>query len=630
MRRRARLARGIAGIVASAGLATSGCGGAPATVTPPRVTPPRVETVAALGAVVAPAPIVMPEGVRLPRPFAIARGALELELDPAQPVMRGVVRYEGVMTRGEAVIWLNAAALSVRQAAITDGVTGEVIGLEVIAMPGGRLAMRAPRPLVAARSYTLEVRFEAGVTHELAKGTFRRLVDGRAYAFTMHEQIDARRSFPCIDEPDAKLPWTMTLTVPAGLTAVANAPAVATVVTDDGRQRVTFAPTAPLPPYLVAYAVGPFDVVDAGVTAGGARMRVLTTAGRGGEAARIVETTPQLVAALERWTGVAFPFAKLDSIAVPELGVGGMENAGLITYEAASVLVTPGAHIRRRGAMAQMIARTVAHEVAHQWFGDLVTPAWWDELWLAEGFATWMADLAGDDVAVAALPAPMRGWARTMALTRDEAGATRRLRDPIESELAIENATDALVHTKGAAILHMLAAWLGDDVVQRAVRAYLRDHAYGTVTTRDLVHALAAASGRDDIARVLDGFADQPGAPAIEASIECAAGTAPVVRLVQHGPATNAAMASTGRVRWRVPVCVVTGDARTRARVCGIVDGDEARLPLARCPTWVWPNEGGLGYFHSRLTPDGWKALARDGWAQLTPAEQWVAADDAE
>ncbi len=599
---------------------------------PPTVTPPPVTTPP-------PLPLVAPTAVRLPRPFAIDRAALDLAIDPAQTTMTGQVRLTGTMATTESVIWLHAEDLTITRAVARFAGPGPAdvakrapapIALEVITgLARGRIALRAPAPLPAGAPYTLELDYQAPIDGLETAGTFRQQLDGRWYVFSQHEAIAARRSFPCIDEPDLKIPWTVTLTVPRGLTAVANAPEVSSTTITDGRQRFGFAPTEAIPSYLVAYAVGPFEIVPAGTTSGGAPIRIIVPAGKAAEAAFAAEATPKLLAALERWFGIPYPFAKLDSLAIPTtVGFGAMENPGLITYSERLLLMPADAPEARK----RRYVGVGTHEMAHQWFGDLVTPVWWDDIWLNESFATWMpAKVIG-----AVYPAFRRpeddALGRGGALGADSLATARRIRQPIVAEDDIVNAFDGISYGKGAAVLRMMEAWVGADAFQQGIRAYLAAHARGNATAADFVAAIAAHSTAPDLAAAFSSFLDQAGAPQLDATIDCAAGARPAIHLAQRRYQTMGAAGPPGVVdatRWRLPVCVLAGGGGPKPeRVCGVLAGDELRLELARCPRWVWPNADGRGYYRSALSADGWRALATRGWRQLGRADRLAAAQD--
>ncbi len=613
--------------VASFLIALAACGGAPrpAVVPPPDIVAPPPATVSP-----PPAPLVAPEGVRLPRTLAIEHGVLALDIDPARATMGGVATFIGTLAAPTPVLWLHAEKLTIARAVATPTTlrgpnipADPPVTLEVITgVARGRVALRAPTPL-APGAYMLTLDYTAQVDATESEGTFRQQLDGRWYAFTQHEPISARRSFPCLDEPDLKIPWTVSLTVPDGMLAVANAPELGSVVTADGRRTFTFAPTEAIPSYLVAYAVGPFEVVPAGTSSGGAPIRIITPHGKAAEAGFAVESTPKLLAAFERWFGTPYPFAKLDSIAIPTtVGFGAMENPGLITYTERLLLMPADAPEARK----RRYAVVGAHELAHQWFGNLVTPAWWDDIWLNESFATWMPRKILDEVY------PEFVWdeddviARGNALGGDSLSTARRIRQPIASEDDIVNAFDGITYGKGAAVLRMIEAWIHPDRLQRGVRAYMAKHARGNATAADFVSAIAAEATELDVEGVFASFLDQAGAPRIEATVDCT-GRRPTMTLSQRRYRPTGAANSDDRTRWRLPVCVVSG-AGERGTTCEVLVGDTLDWEMSICPRWVWPNASARGYYRAGMTAAAWSALRTEGWRHLDRRDRLAAAQD--
>ena len=574
-------------------------------------------------------PLTAPTGVRLPRPITFTRAALDLDLDPSRDSFTGHARLDGVMAQAESVIWLHAEKLTITRAAavrtiVKSGARDEPIALEVVTgLARGRIALRSPTRLIAGEAYTLELDYTAPIDSVETAGTFRQRLDGRWYLYTQHEPIAARRSFPCLDEPDLKIPWTLTVTIPDGLVAVANAPEVSSTVTAAGRRTIAFAPTEPLPSYLVAYAVGPFEIVPAGTTAGGAPIRIITPAGKAAEAWFAAEATPKLLAALERWFGTPYPFAKLDSIAIPTtVGFGAMENPGLITYTERALLMPRDApEVRKRRYVG-----IGTHEMAHQWFGDLVTPVWWDDIWLNESFASWLPGKVIGDVYPAYRRIEDDALGRGGSLASDSLASARRIRQPIATEDDIVTAFDGITYGKGASLLRMMEAWTSPEAFQRGVRKYLADHARGNATATDFVRAIAEATGTPDIESAFASFLDQAGAPRLEAAIDCA-GERPFVRLTQRRYLPLGVPVVDGAPSWTLPVCVVAGGARVE-RVCGVMTAPELRLELAGCPRWVWPNADARGYFRSAMSVAAWKALKAGGWKALKRPERIAAAQD--
>ena len=251
-----------------------------------------------------------------------------------------------------------------------------------------------------------------------------------------------------------------------------------------------FAESEPLPTYLVALAVGPFDVVDG--PAGDVPLRMLTVRGKGGLAGYALQRTPRILAALADYFGRPYPYAKLDLVAVPDFAAGAMENAGLVTFRDTLVLMDAA---RATAAEKYACESVVAHELAHQWFGNLVTMAWWDDLWLNEGFATWMAT----KIVMTTAPefhADLDAVGETNgAMQADALEAARAVRQPIKDGGDVVTAFDDITYDKGAAILGMLEAWVGEEQFRAGVRAYVNAHAWGSARTDDLLRRVGTGDG---------------------------------------------------------------------------------------------------------------------------------------
>ncbi|MCA9678973.1 MAG: M1 family peptidase, partial [Myxococcales bacterium] len=545
----------------------------------------------------APPPVLAPltpPTLRLPGDFQPTGYDARLAIDPASPTFAGEIHIAGTVVRATAVIWLDAEGLRVSDASVT--VDGDVLAAEVVTEPHDFLALRLPRELPAGATVDVAVAYEGDLATADYHGVFVQRYQGERYVISDFEPTAARRAFPCVDEPAVKVPWTLTLDVPADLTALSNAPEAGREQLDTG-VRVHFAPTEPLPSYLIAFAVGPFELVDAGTTSDGAPMRIVTLRGDQARAAWAVESTGRVVSILEGWFGTPFPFPKLDSVPVPS-GGGAMENAGLITYREALLLHDP------KTATAderQWYLEIAGHEIAHQWFGDLVTPAWWDDLWLNEAFATWMEPkvVAAYSPARASRLPPVA--ARNQALAADELVSARAIRQPIVTRDDIQNAFDTITYQKGASVLRMFEAAVGADVFQAGVRTYLADHARGVATTGDFLKAIDAAAGRD-VSTAFRTFLDQPGAPVVSVTIRCEKKQSPVVTLRQRRSLPRGS-SSSGDEQWRVPVCLAYGGVKTRATQCGMLDDASTDWTLEgpTCPTWVLPVADGTGYYRNGL-----------------------------
>jgi alanyl aminopeptidase len=558
---------------------------------------------------------VPPPTLRLPADVRPLRQAIELDVDPGREVFSGVVDVELEATRDVPLLWVNATGLKVTSARL--GPEGRLRPARVVA-GGDDFVGFAPEAPLAPGPARLVVSFEGALSRVQNEGLFAMKEGDQWYAFTQFEPVSARRAFPCFDEPSYKIPWQVTLRVPHGELALSNTPAVST--TPDGdRDVVRFAPTRPLPSYLVALAVGPFEVVDLGPAGRGATpTRLVVPKGRGGDTAWASESTPRLLALLEDYFDRPYPYEKLDQVAIPGVGFA-MEHPGLVTYGMGLMVQREKEEsiASRRGW-----ASVCAHELAHQWFGDLVTMAWWDDTWLNESFASWMGEKVTERFRSDWGIATERVADRSGALEGDSLASARRIRQPIESKDDIHNAFDGITYAKGEAVLEMVEAWLGEAAFRRGVHLYLERHAWGNATVSDFLSALSSAAGRD-VAPVLSTFLDQTGSPVVSAGIRCEG--APRLVLAQR-PYRALGSAVTPR-SWQVPVCAKAA-GREEGPTCTLLTQGTAEVKLdgSACPDWAYANAGATGYYRTLVGADEARRALASG--KLSAVERVALAGD--
>ena len=566
---------------------------------------------------------------RLDRSVVPRRYVLDLSVDPATPGFHGRVSIEVELSRELDVIHLHAEDLEISSAAVVQG--GESLPARALPGANGGLALLPARP-IAPGPARIEIEFAAPFA-PASLGLYRARDEERWYAFTQFQPLSARRAFPCFDQPEFKTPFRVKLRVPRSLLAVSSAPMVSRVTR--GEERIfDFAETEPIPTYLLAFAVGEFDVVSVSRDGHpGPELRILTPAGRGRLARFAAGRTPAILDWLSDWFGQPLPFAKLDQLAVPEFAFGAMENVGLVTYREARLLVDP-AHATLRDRMWTEI--TIAHELSHMWFGNWVTPAWWDDLWLNESFASWMETKVTDALRPE-LEAGLEAAAHLQyVMYLDSKRDARAVRNPVETGGDVYNAFDGITYGKGAAVLRMVEAWIGEPAFQEAVRAYLGEHAWGSGGTAELLAALDRAAAQP-VSSVVRGFVDRPGTPLVEAELRCDAGGLwpATLRLAQrrYWPAGRADEADEP---WNVPVCVrwaspggnghggsVTGAAGA-GRACFLLERaeQEFRIPAEHCPAWLHPNAGEAGYYRWSLPEPALDALVREQLPSLGVRER--------
>ncbi len=588
---------------------------APATQTlAPKVPPAEPRPAEPLGLEPAPTPAAtIAEDVpalRLPKPFVATGYTARLTIDPKKPRFSGRVVLEGTITASTSVIWLHARGLDF------SVVTGP--GTPALTRHGDDLiALRFEQPLQVG-PWTGTFEYTGAIDPVNTAGLFAQTVGRESYVYTQLEALYARRVFPCIDEPDSKVPWQLTIDVPKGNIAVSNTPLVKES-DEGGMRRFEFAKTKPLPSYLVALGVGPFDIVDAGKTKRGAPVRIVTLKGRGADAAFAASSTARVVDLLESWFATPYPYEKLDMLTIPlTVGFGAMENAGLITHAENIILFEPKTISAKQ---KRTYINIVAHEIAHQWFGDLVTMTWWDDLWLNEGFATWLQNRITQQYEPSWNTTLGELDQRSWALEADSLVSARRVRQPIKKVEDIEAAFDGITYEKGASVLAMFESYVGTDVFQRGVREYIKARSWGNATSDDFVAAVSKAAGKD-LAPAFASFLEQVGAPALDTQLVCDKDTARV-EVTQQRHVAPGSPEPPAQV-WQIPVCVAYDASGKRATTCGLVTGKTGSVPLSTkaCPRWAMPNVEGRGYYRVRYTQAQAKALRDEAWEQLTVTEQ--------
>lgn len=559
--------------------------------------------------------------MRLEQPVLPLAYNLDLSIDPIKGKLSGKSQITIKVTAPTSTIRLHAESLKINSVALSPLDQPELnIPATFTPARNGGLELTASQQL-SAREYALTIAYDGAVT-ETPTGLYRVKEANRWYAFTQFEPLEARRAFPCFDEPGFKTPFTVSLSVPKGLLALANSPERAQEAREStpGLNTFHFQTTQPLPTYLVAFAVGDFDVIEAkGLPKKHAPLRVITPKGKGALAAYSLEKTPPILAALAEFFGQSYPYEKLDLVAVPNFSAGAMENVGLVTFREGLLLIDP-----KTATLSQLQSTqgVIAHELAHMWFGNLVTPKWWDDLWLNESFATWMATFILDKVAPELEAGQRQIRSVGYLMNADSLPDTRAIRQPIKNGGDVYNAFDGMTYGKGAAILGMLHEWIGHDAFVAALRVFMVEHAHGSVTTSSLMEALSRASMRE-VYPVLRQFIDQPGVPQVQVTPTCK-GDKLEIKLAQSRYAPAHSKLSSGKP-WHIPMCFAwPGEAGARERHCVVLDTKDKTivLPAKGCPAWVHPNPDERGYYLWSMPQAQLMALATEHKAALTMRER--------
>ena len=555
---------------------------------------------------------------RLPRTVAPSRYDLVLEPDLGAATFVG--SEEIVLEVREPVdeILLNAVELEIDAAWIT-GEGGRRIDVADVRVDLETERAHLDLPVtITPGTWTLHLGFR-GVLNDRMCGFYRSTYttdDGveHVIATTQFESTDARRAFPCWDEPDLKAVFGVTLVVPDGLLAISNGPEVAREPVGDGRVSVRFADTMPMSTYLAAFVVGRLEATDP-VDVDGVPLRIVHVPGKGHLTASGLEIGAFSLRFFADYYGIPYPDRKLDMIALPDFAQGAMENLGCITYREIALLVDPAKATQEE---LQGVADTVAHEIAHMWFGDLVTMRWWNGVWLNEAFATFMELLC-----VHAFRPEWDRWAlharsRSVAFEIDALSTTRPIEYPVRSPDDASGMFDTLTYTKGASVLRMLEQYLGADRFRDGIRRYLSDHAYSNTETSDLWDAIEAATG-EPVRRIMDTWIWQGGFPLVSVYSEDGS-----LRLEQRRFRFDAAEDDG---RWEVPLVVRHGSSSDAPVGPVLVGPDGSSLPYADGGAVV-VNAGGHGFVRVRYEED-LRARLMGALFELTPVERYQLVDDA-
>jgi len=554
--------------------------------------------------------------LRLPDNARPLEYTVDLHIVPGEDRFQGTVRIEVELTRPSSVIWLHAQSMTFQKASVRAG--SDVRSAKVQPPEGDFVAIDAGSELPKG-NMTLEIDYSGEISRSLTDGVFQQRQGDDWYVFTKFEPVTARRAFPCFDEPGFKTPWQLTLHVPAALRAFSNTPAGAETGEADGMKAVRFQKTKPLPSYLVAFAAGPLEIVETEpVGTNRVPSRIIVPRGRQSETDHAREITPGLIASLESYYGTPYPYEKLDQIVVPlTTSWGAMENAGLIAY--GDFLLAPKAEDterRRRGR-----AETMLHEMSHQWFGDLVTTAWWDDIWLNEAFASWISrkllDEAHPDWKLRTETA-----SAVFAMRTDSLASARKIRQPIEAPGDIANAFDGITYVKGSDVIGMFENYVQPEVFRRAIQLYLKQHAWGNATSADLLSALDAVAG-PGVGAAFATFLNQGGFPLVHVKLNCAS-TGAALDASQERFLPLGSEAQAGAL-WQTPLCVKWEDQRGIHTQCALMAKARESVSLrggAGCPVWLFANRNGAGYYAASYDSALFESLTRQGLAKLSPPER--------
>jgi aminopeptidase N/puromycin-sensitive aminopeptidase len=428
--------------------------------------------------------------------------------------------------------------------------------------------------------------------------------------------------FPCFDEPGYKATFDLAVAADNGDTAISNGKITSDVPLPGGnRHQITFSTSPRMSTYLVALAVGDWQCLER--TVDGVPIRVCAIPERKDEGNFALDVAAHSISFYDQWYGIKYPFGKLDMLAIPDYEWGGMENTASIFYRDSALLLDDrnASVLRKRGQ-----STVIAHEIAHQWFGDLVTAAWWDDIWLNEGFATWMERK------------PIEAWHPEWHLEEDAAAEAQQIigLDSLSSARAIhgnpktsaeiKEMFDGITYEKGGAVLRMLESYVGPDIFRRGVNAYLRAHANGNATSADFWQAEAEASGKP-VDKIMPTFVLQPGVPMLSISASCTGGSGKLTTSQQRFFLSPEQLRAPETEQWQVPACFKMDASSPTA--CALVVQKTQTESLNSCPQWIFGNRDAQGYYRVAYSADNLKRIAAVAEKELNAPERIAFVEDA-
>ena len=507
-------------------------------------------------------------------------------------------------------IVMNAAELQVSEASFTDA-NGEASGANsiIVSENGETLTLSFPNALSAGKG-ALYIVF-TGELNDRLTGFYRSQYtesDGKSHvmATTQFEPSSARRSFPCWDEPALKATFELTLTVPTEMDAVSNMP-IASESASGPMKTVTFTESPIMSTYLLAFIVAELSVIEQKAD-NGTLIRVMTTRGKEEQGRFALDTSVSLLTYFNQCFGIPFPLEKLDHIAIPDFAAGAMENWGAITYRETALLVDPSIS---SAATRQRVAEVISHEMAHMWFGDLVTMVWWDDLWLNESFASWMGDKAVNHI-----HPEWKMWTQFVAndtiraLTLDGLKNSHPIEATVKTPAEVEELFDAISYSKGASIIRMLEDYLGPEIFRAGLQRYLSAHQYSNARTVDLWESMEEASGKP-VKSLMDTWTAQMGYPVLNVESKRDDKGVQLELSQSRFLFSHLVDGDAGAGSWKVPISVTTSWGETPLPTLmesakGTID---IKAPPGSEETWFKVNTDQTGFYRVNLSPDDWAAL---------------------
>lgn len=562
-----------------------------------------------------------PKGPLQPVPYP-THYDLNLTLDPREARFGGTVTLTLALEGAAHGVYLHGRDLDITAVRSRVGDEDAVQGSWNMALESG-VAWLDFGQAVNVAEVVVEIDYSAPFDANLS-GLFKVTEQGDAYALAKSESIQARRFMPGFDQPAFKAPFDITLIIPESDSAISNAPEKSVEMLEGGLKRVTFETTRPLPTYLLSLAVGSFDVVDAGfippndVRAEPIPLRGFARRGKGAELGLALETAPELVRVFEEALQQPYPYKKLDIVAAPQWPSGATELAAAITYRESRILASPDIGPAARRSLLAIHA----HEIGHMWFGNLVTPPWWDDLWLKEAFASW-----GEGASLSEIY-PGEGYELDAvvdgirAMNLDSLASARAVREPIALNENVRSAYDSITYNKGLAVIGMVDAYFGADVFRPALGRYVEAYEDGVAASPEFFEIIGRETGEPNLTAAFRSFVEQNGLPLLTISD----GGLNEITITQSRYAPLGSKLEDDR-RWTIPVCILSGTYEAQERYCTLSAekafqiGGLAFDVERGTGTWIMPNADGTGYYRFSLPYQMWQDLGR-AFGQLNAGEK--------
>ncbi len=498
-------------------------------------------------------------------------------------------------------VTLNAAEIRIKEASVSSG--GITQPVRVTLDEKNEAATLAVEKTLAAGPAQIHIVF-AGTLNDKLRGFYRASANHRKYAATQFEGSDARRAFPCFDEPAMKATFALTFVVDQNDTVISNG----TILRDTpgpgaGKHTLEFSTTARMSSYLVAMAVGDFQCVEGGVD--GIPIRICATPDKKELGRFALESAEQILHYYNQYFDIKYPFGKLDVVGVPDFAAGAMENTGAIFFRERLLLIDDQAASLDAH---QAVTGVLAHEMGHLWFGDLATLQWWNDTWLNEGLTTWVSGK------------PVRAW-KPEWKDLDMGGVIDADAVKSPSPIRSQEASADMIYGKAASVLRMVEAYEGEEVFRQGANAYLQAHAFGNATSEDFWNAQAKVSGKP-IDRIMATFFEQPGAPLIRIETKRDGHSTQVTLSQRRFFRDRAAFAEGSKELWQVPVCVRSAASDRSATQCVLLGDRTQTFKLGRLALPIIANAGEKGYYRVVYSSEALRALDRVAERKLRPAER--------